>query len=295
MVAPKIMDWIITGAIYLLTFLVPLFFLPTVPSVLELNKQLLLAVLGGVAFLAWIGKLAWEGRIRIKKNFLLVPVFLLLLIFAGSTVFSVYRDQSMWGGFGTEGLSLVTFISLVAVFLVVNNNFNSRKKITGIVYALILSSLVASLFAILQIYGKFLFKNPLIAQTSFNTIGSVYAFSIFIGAILILTTAALLEKQPVWIKATLSVSALIFVFILIAINFQTSLIIFLVGMAVLLGLAIITSGNEEKNKVLILPMVILALVLRDSGRRQADRQAEDGQASQEIPNHSIVPAAIAIR
>lgn len=259
--APKIMDWIIVGAVYLLTFLMPLFFLPNVPSVLELNKQILLVILGGIAFLAWIGKLAWEGRIRIKKNFLLVPVLLLLLILSLSTIFSVYRDQSMWGAFGTESLSLVTFISLVAVFLVINNNFNSREKIGNLVLVLIGSSLLASVYTILQIFGKFIFKNPLVAQISFNTVGSVYAFSIFIGAILILTTAAILEKRPFGIKIVLLVCALIFVFVLISINFRTALVMFLVGMAILLGLAIITGGSEEKNKVLIVPMVILALVL----------------------------------
>lgn len=260
-VAPKIMDWIVSGAVYLLTFLVPLFFLPNVPSVLELNKQILLVVLGGVAFLAWIGKLAWEGKIRIKKNFLLVPVLLLLLMLSISTIFSVYRDQSMWGGFGTEGLSLVTFIAFIAVFLVINNNFNSRQKITGLVFALILSSFLASVFALFQIFGKFMFKNPLIAQSSFNTVGSVYAFSIFIGAILILTTGAILEKKPFWQKIILAIFALLFVLTLITINFRTALIAFLVGMAVLLGLAIIASGSEEKNKILVIPMVILALVL----------------------------------
>ena len=260
-VAPKIMDWIIVGAIYLLTFLIPLFFLPNVPSVLELNKQALLVFLGGIAFLTWIGKLAWEGRIRIRKNFLLVPVLLLLLIVSLSTAFSVYRDQSMWGGLGNEGLSLVAFVSLIAVFLVINNNFNSREKIGGLVLALIGSSLLASLFAIFQIFGKFIFKNPILAQNSFNTVGSVYAFAVFIGAVLILTTAAMLEKRPFGIKIFLAVSSLVFVFVLISINFRTALIMFLVGMAILLGLAIISSGNKEKNKSLIIPMVILALVL----------------------------------
>ncbi|MCX6762746.1 MAG: tetratricopeptide repeat protein, partial [Candidatus Moranbacteria bacterium] len=172
-----------------------------------------------------------------------------------------YRDQSMWGAFGTESLSLATFIALVAVFLVVNNNFSTRKKITGLMLALIGSSFLASLFTIFQIFGKFLFKNPLIAQNSFNTVGSVYAFSFFIGAILILTTAAILEKRPTWLKIALVVIAMVFVFTLVVINFRTSLIIFLVGMAIFLGLSIIVSGNEEKNKTLILPMVILALVL----------------------------------
>ncbi|MFA6285002.1 MAG: tetratricopeptide repeat protein [Parcubacteria group bacterium] len=260
-VAPKIIDWIITGAVYLLTFLIPLFFLPNVPSILELNKQILLVFLGGIAFLAWIGKLAWEGRIRIKKNFLLVPILLLLVILSLSTVFSVYRDQSMWGAFGTESLSLTTFIALIAVFLVVNNNFGTRKKITGLILALIASSFLASLFAIFQIFGKFIFKNPLMTHNSFNTVGSVYAFSFFIGAILILTTATILEKRPTWLKIALILIAMVFVFTLIVINFRTSLIIFLVGMAIFLGLSIIVSGNEEKNKTLILPMVILALIL----------------------------------
>jgi len=259
--APKIMDWIITGVIYLLTFLVPLFFLPNVPSVLELNKQALLVLLGGIAFLTWIGKLAWEGRIRIKKNFLLVPILIFLLILALSTMLSVYRDQSMWGALGTESLSLVTIISLVAIFLVINNNFNSRDKINNLVLVLISSSFIASIYAILQIFGKFIFKNPILAQSSFNTVGSVYAFSIFIGAVLMLTTAAILEKKPFGIKIFLAICSLIFVFVLISINFRTSLIMFLVGMAILLGLAIITSGSEEKNKTLIIPMVILTLVL----------------------------------
>lgn len=260
-VTPKIMDWIVKVAIYLLTFLVPLFFLPNVPSVLELNKQVLLIFLGGIAFLAWIGKLAWEGRIRIKKNILLVPILLLLVVMSLSTAFSIYRDQSMWGSFGTESLSLATFIAFIAVFLVVSNNFGTREKITNLVLALIASSFLASLFMIFQVYGKFLFKNPVLAQTSFNSVGSVYAFSFFIGAILILTTGAILEKRPAWLKIVLAIAALVFVFSLILINFRTSLIIFLLGMAILLGLSIIGSGSEEKNKILILPMVILALVL----------------------------------
>lgn len=259
--APKIMDWIITGAIYLLTFLIPLFFLPNVPSVLELNKQVLLVFLGGISFLTWIGKLAWEGRLRIKKNFLLVPILLLLLILSLSTVFSVYRDQSMWGGLGTESLSLVAFVALIAVFLVVNNNFGTRQKISGLILALIGSSFLASIYTIFQIFGKFIFKNPILAQNSFNTVGSVYAFAIFIGAVLILTTAALLEKKPFWLKIVLIVCAVVFIFVLITINFRTALIMFLIGIAILLGLAIIASGSEEKNKSLIVPMVILALVL----------------------------------
>lgn len=258
---PKILNWIIVGAVYLLTFLLPIFFLPNVPSVLELNKQMLLVILGGVAFLAWVGKLAWEGRIRIKKNFLLVPVIVLLLVFSLNTIFSVYRDQSMWGSFGTEGLSLVTVIALVALFLVVTNNFDTKKKVSGILLALITSSFLASLYAILQMFGKFIFKNPALAQNSFNSVGSVYAFSAFIGAVLILTIAIVLEKQPMAIKIALIIFSVFFVFVLVTVNFRTTLVTFLVGMAVLLGLAIITSGSEEKNRALILPMVVLTLIL----------------------------------
>jgi len=258
---PIVIDWIIIGVVYLLTFLTPLFFLPTVPSVLELNKQLLIVGLGGIAFLAWIGKLAWEGRIRMKKTFLLVPLLLLLLIFSLSTIFSAYRDQSMWGALGTESLSLVTFIGLVALFLVITNNFNSRKKVQILILTLIFSSAVANIYAFFQIFGKFLFKNPAIAQNSFNTVGSVYAFSIYIGAILIITVAMLLEKQPVAVKIALIALSFLFTFTLIMINFSTALVIFLVGMAVLLGLAIITGGSEEKNRTLVFPMVVLTLVL----------------------------------
>lgn len=258
---PKIIDWIIAGAIYLLAFLVPLFFLPIVPSVLELNKQILLVFLGGAAFLAWIGKLAWEGKIRMKKNFFLIPILLLLFILALNTGLSVYRDQSMWGSFGTESLSLVTVITLVAIFLVITNNFFSRQKIKGLALIIIAASAIANIFALFQIFGKFIFENPALTQSSFNSIGSVYALSIYFGAILILTVSMLLEKQSFFIKVALMVCSLLFIFTLIMINFSTALVIFLVGMAVLLGLAIITSSNEEKNRALIFPMVVLTLIL----------------------------------
>lgn len=258
---PKIIDWITVGAVYLLAFLTPIFFLPIVPSVLELNKQILIVILGGIAFLAWIGKLAWEGRIRIKKNFLLIPILLILLIFALNTVFSVYRDQSMWGGLGIEGMSLVTIITLIALFFVVTNNFNTQLKIRGLLLTVIGSSALANIYALFQISGKFIFKNPAVAQNSFNTVGSVYAFSIYLGAVLIASVAMLLEKQAVAVKIALLIATLLFTFTLVMINFQTALIIFLVGMAVLLGLAIITSGSEEKNRTLIIPMVVLTLVL----------------------------------
>ena len=258
---PKIIDWVAVGAVYLLAFLVPLFFLPNVPSILELNKQLLIVVLGGIAFLAWIGKLAWEGKIRIKKNFLIIPVLLVLVVFALNTVFSVYRDQSMWGALGSESMSLVTIITLIALFFVITNNFNNQQKVRRLILIIIGSSVLANIYLILQIFGKFIFKNPAVAQTSFNTIGSVYAFSIFLGAILIATVAMLLEKQSSAIKISLLISTLLFLFTLIMINFQTSLVIFLVGMAVLLGLSIITSSSEEKNRTLIIPMVVLTLVL----------------------------------
>ena len=259
--APKILNWIIVGAVYILAFLLPIFFLPNVPSILELNKQMLLIGLGGIAFLAWIGKMAWEGRIRIKKNFLLVPVIVLLLLFSLNTIFSVYRDQSMLGAFGTESLSLVTIIALVALFLVITNNFETKKKVSGLLLALIASTFLASAYAILQIFGKFIFKNPALAQTSFNSIGSVYAFSALVGAVLILAIATALEKQPTAIKIALVVFSVLFIFVLVTINFRTTLVAFLVGMAVLLGLSIITSGSEEKNRALVLPMVVLTLIL----------------------------------
>lgn len=258
---PKILNWVIIGAVYLLAFLLPIFFLPNVPSVLELNKQLLMIALGGIAFLSWIGKLAWEGRIRIKKNFLLVPVVAFLLVLSVSTIFSFYRDQSMWGSFGTESLSLVSIIALAAVFFVITNNFDSKKRVSFLLLTLISSTFLASLYAIFQMFGKFIFKNPALAQISFNSVGSVYAFSAFVGAILILAIALILEKQPAAIKIALIVFSVFFVFTLIMINFRTTLVAFLVGMAVLLGLAIITSGSEEKNRSLIIPMVVLTLIL----------------------------------
>ena len=132
-----------------------------------------------------------------------------------NTIFSVYRDQSMWGSFGTESLSLVTLIALIAVFLVVMNNFGTRKKIDTLVMVVIGSSALANIYALFQIFGKFIFKNQAIAQNSFNTIGSVYALAFYFGAILILTVAMFLEKKSLPIKVALVLFALLFILVMV--------------------------------------------------------------------------------
>ncbi len=72
---------IIKIALYLLTFFVPLFFLPFSFEAFEFNKQYLLFFLVSLAFLAWIAKMVMvDKELRFKRTPLDIPILAFLLV-----------------------------------------------------------------------------------------------------------------------------------------------------------------------------------------------------------------------
>lgn len=258
--AMKIIDRIVKISIYLTVFLFPLFFLSSVPSVLELNKQLLLVALVGIGFLAWVGKMAWKNEIRFKKSFILVPIVTFLAIYGFSTAFSIYTEQSMWGYFGGESKSFVAMLFMVALFLLVSNNIKTRKEAIMLILVLLGSGFISGLYGLLQLYGKFIIPSDVTKSPFFNTVGSVYLFGVFIAAMLLMTLSLFLDRISKVLKIVLVVLCFFFFFILMIINFAWIWKGLLISIALLFAASIIKSGSSE-NQSRILPMIFLVLIL----------------------------------
>lgn len=258
--AMKIIDIVVRLSIYLTVLFLPLFFLSKSPSVLELNKQMFLVVVVGIGFLAWVGKMAWRNEIRFKKNFILVPIVTFVAIFGLSTLFSNYSEQSLWGYFGGEAKSFITTLFLVAFFLLIVNNVETKKEAMKVVMTFIAGGFLVALYGILQIWGIFILPGEVTKTAFFNTVGSVYVFGAYVGALFLLTLTLFLSDVSKIFKIILVALSFFFFFVLMVINFKIVWIALIISMAVLFGVSIL-QGSSSKSQTRVLPMIFLVLTL----------------------------------
>lgn len=258
--AMRIIDTVVMTSILLTVFLTPLFFAPNVPSILELNKQVLLVLLVGVGFLAWVGKMAWKNEIRIKKNFMLVPIMTFFVIFGLSTIFSQYREQSLWGFFGGEGKSLITLLFFIAFFFLVLNTIKTRLQAFKVIAVLLVSGFITALFGILQIWEVYILPLEFAKNPFFNTVGSIYALAVYVGALFLLSMAMFLSDISKVLKIALIALSFFFFFVLMVINFKLVWIALIFCMAFLFGVTIM-NGAASQGQARILPMIFLVLTV----------------------------------
>ncbi len=260
----KMADQIIKFTVFLTVALLPLFFLPNVPSPLELGKQVFLILLVGIGCLAWVGKMALKSEIRVRRNFFLFPLVIFLVIIGLSSIFSVYPNQSFWGYFGGEGKSFITNLFLGLLFLLIVNNFNSIKEIRNLILFFWGSGLVTAIIALLQILGIFTFPFAVTKTVTFNTVGNIYLFGIFAGAMLVLSLMLSMsdEIESKALKIVIMVSSFFFFFLLTVVNFKILWFVVLLVIALILGLSIVQSFNKKEGQGgRILPMVFLVFSL----------------------------------
>ncbi|MEA2007207.1 MAG: tetratricopeptide repeat protein [Patescibacteria group bacterium] len=263
----KIIDTIVRVSIYITVFLLPLFFLTNVPSVLELNKQVLLVVVTGFGFLAWVGKMAWKNEIRFKKNFILVPIVTFVAIMGLSTVFSTYFEQSMWGFFGGEGRSFITLLFMVALFLLIFNTVKNRGEAVKMVLVFLIGGFLLGLYGLLQIWEVYLLPSEVAENPFFNTIGSVYIFNAYVAALFLLTLALFLSDVSKVLKIVLIALSFFFFFIMMVINFKIVWIATIICIALLFGVTIMKGGTTGSQSR-VLPMIFLVLALLMILRKQ---------------------------
>lgn len=184
----KYVRWLI----YILVFSTPLFFLPWTSEILEFNKQLLVFVLPGIGLILYLVQTIRSGRLAVRKNFLNYAVLIFLAAILLVSLFSDFKYQSVFGGFGAGFYqSFITVAGLAIFFFLVLNTFgfsgNSVKEDAQKLLNIFGLSLFAALIlGVLQIFGIPVFKALGISGRFFNTIGTFNSFGIMAAALLTL-------------------------------------------------------------------------------------------------------------
>jgi len=246
-------------SIYLLTFLLPILFLPWTANVLDFNKQALLIVLVFIALFSWMLKILISGKAELSINRIHVPIALLLIAYAASTIFSPSRTSSFWGWPQVTSESLISVLGLFLLYFLIVNLFKA-KEISYLLISLVFSSFLVMLYGVFQIFGQFILPIDFTKSVSFNTIGGINALAIFVAIMLPLTIIFLITTKNKKLRLFLLLSVILSAVLLLVINFMPAWWVVTVGAALIL-----IFGAQKRDifdsRWLVLPMFFLAVSL----------------------------------
>jgi len=188
-------DLIINGSIFLIFLLTPLFFTGKVAQGIGFEKMMLFYFLTLIGVIAWVIKGFTNGELEIKRTPLDIPILIFLGLTSISTLLSVNSTDSLIGSYGKSIHGLASFFILsIFYYLLVNNS--TKKKVKIYLSAFFFSSMVAVVYALFQIFGKFpLGFLSFTTRIDFNTIGSISGLAMFIIAILPIAVVAAAKTE----------------------------------------------------------------------------------------------------
>ncbi len=263
----RIINKMINFLLWTTIFLLPLFFMSNTPSILELNKQILLVWLVGLAFLLWVGRMAIKSQIKFRANFIFIPVFVFLLVMGASTIFADYTAQSLWGFFGGEARSFITLVFLITFFILFVNNIKTKKEILITLNVILVSGFFVISFGVLQLWGKYILPTEATHNVFFNTVGSVYLFGVYVSILFLLALNLFMYVQRNIFKIILGILTLAFFFVLSIVGLKIIWIALVISLALILGRLIIGDNIKDKksassfNSVLLMIFLVLSLLM----------------------------------
>lgn len=191
-------DKIISFCIYGVVSLIPIFFLPFTPDVMEFNKQFLLYLLVTVGLIAWIVKGIIEKKLSIRRTPLDIPLLLIVVTLLAAAVLSKNRYLSFWGDFYTLSNSFVSFIFYILFYFLVLNNVHSIKKIGRVLLALVISSIISALYFINQALGIVSLNNlPVPRWTITSDLPTHFGYFLAV-ALITLLSMIIAKKRNFW-------------------------------------------------------------------------------------------------
>ncbi|MBU3942624.1 tetratricopeptide repeat protein [Patescibacteria group bacterium] len=255
----EICDKVSKTSVYLLTFLLPIMFLPWTANVLDFNKQALLITLVFIAMFAWMLKILVSGKASFNFSVVHIPIITLFVVYAVSSIFSLWRTGSFWGWPNVTSESLITLLSLVLLYFLIVNAFK-RKEIFYLAVSLAISGFLATVYGLLQLLGKFILPISFTKSIAFNTVGGINTLAVFTAIMLPLAITFLTISKDKKLKILFVASTIVSAILLLLINFKIAWWVVIAGCAL-----IIIFGTQKRDvfdgRWLILPMFFMAIAL----------------------------------
>lgn len=255
--------WVFYGFL----FLFPLFFLPFTLDPLEINKQSLLLVSVCVSFVLLIGAMLLKKEARVHFGWAQIIPLLLVGAFGVSAFFSLSPYGSWIGMGGTEYTSVLTWIGLSLLFYLCTL-FQSELEQKKFLWIILLASASAvGLFGTLSVFGVSVFPFfPTLANTAFNTVGTVNAMVVYLVVMSFYAISLLLTKNEhsrilpkgisrVWVYFLIACLLLETLLLLVVVDYAYLWILVLSGCALLFTFVLFKPKSFPSMGFLFVPIV----------------------------------------
>ena len=210
--ATRYVGWALEIAVAAIVVITPLFLSPNLTNNLQAKSAVAL-ILCSVVVLLWMVLAALRGRLQLLKT----PLYLPFVVFLGMTLISLAFAQNR-----IRGLEVVlTQVLMFLLFVVVAHHFDSRRQISRILWAVILTGVVVSLIGLLQYNGIDPLRLPQqYGRLPLSTLGNTNFVAHYLDLIIPLTASLLvLGGARLWQKLVLAAAlALAGVHMLLAMN-----------------------------------------------------------------------------
>lgn len=182
---------------FLLAFLTPLFFLPFSSDFFIFNKLYLITLLASISLLAWCIRNLTRGKLSFTISPPLVPLLILVIASIVSSVWlSPITHTSLFG-------QTTLFIALTVIFITTTASQKNQLTIYSIIYGLIASASLLSLFTILHHYQFFsrYINSDLLSNKYLNLTGGIlpaltYTLPIALATlVMVITSKSWLQKS----------------------------------------------------------------------------------------------------
>ena len=252
-------DKTIFAIIILITFLLPIFFLPWGSNIFVLNKQLLFIILASLGVLIWLIKSFYEKKLKIIRTPLDYFVIAFLFIYLLSFIFSLDKYQSL--------IDFLVVLCLGLFYFLIINNIKTAKQIKIILITFLTSLSIVSIFSLITLLGIFVLPFAFTKTAAFNTIGTQGSLTAILAISLPIAFIFLLQKQAKSIKNVLKqflilAYILLILLVLNIINFKIGWITAFSGMIALLVFLTAKQKDLKLNRYFLwIPMLITIISL----------------------------------
>lgn len=166
----------------LLVFAVPLFFgIGMAPSI-ALAKQAFLLFFVLMALGLWFVQSLSGGECKIQLSLLHLITIVFLVLALISTLASIWKWGSFWGWPQQERENFLIFL-LLALFYLLTSHTSEKNTVEKLFSTLLVSGAAAAIIGAFQVFEKFILPFEFTRFQSFNPLGSIGSWSIFLAAL----------------------------------------------------------------------------------------------------------------
>lgn len=188
----RIFDGVIGFSILAIFFGIPLFFTGLTLQGIVFEKQLYFYFFLLLGLVAWTARGVMTGEMNILRTPLDIPILGFWLAALVSVFFSVDRWHSFWGGFADPSRGFMNITALIIAYYLIVSNF-SLKRLQTILFAMIFSSTLLSVWTILAILNIKFLPDSLAVFAPISLSGSVLGLGALISSMVPILTMAILK------------------------------------------------------------------------------------------------------